>query len=234
MLCYTRLRRRLLKEYLPKYGPIRRILSDRGTQFTSRLWQDTLKKENIKPIFTSVRHPQANPSERIMRELGRLFRTYCSQKHTHWAYEVPKIQKFLNEIIHESTGFSPSELQFDFPRLRLLPEELRAPDGITEPPLEVKFRLASECLSKKGFHRSQRNPGKTFVEFKEGDLVLLKANNISSAITSELKKFLLLFEGPFRIKKKIHAHTYLLIYPNESFHASHLKAYHVPTYVPAT
>lgn len=34
--------------------------------------------------FFSVRHPQSNPVERIMRELGRFFRIFCAE-HAKWA-----------------------------------------------------------------------------------------------------------------------------------------------------
>ncbi|XP_044762335.1 uncharacterized protein LOC123319431 [Coccinella septempunctata] len=169
-----------------------------------------------------------------MKELSRLFRTYCSQQHSRWAYEVPKIQEILNEVVHESTGFSPRELQFGTPRLRLLPDNLIIKNRV-EPSLDVKLRLASICLSKRASKRATRNPGKKLHIFDIGDLVLLRANNSSSAIKSEIKKFLLLFEGPFRIKKKIHDHTYLLSLPNSDeergiFHSSHLKLYSFPTY----
>lgn len=72
----------------------------------------TLENLNIKPIFCSIRHPQSNPTERVMRELGRLFRTLCSESHTRWAKNLPQIEYCLNITTHSSTGFSPYELHF--------------------------------------------------------------------------------------------------------------------------
>ena len=57
--------------------PKREREADHGTQFTSTVWQEGVKRRGIQPILSSIRHPQSNPSERIMRELSRLFRTYC-------------------------------------------------------------------------------------------------------------------------------------------------------------
>lgn len=46
-----------------------------------------------------------------MRNLARLFRSYCSEKHSRWALEMHKFADFLNLIVHESTGYRPVELQ---------------------------------------------------------------------------------------------------------------------------
>ena len=94
-------------------GKPRRVLADHVTQFMSPVWTDTLQGSDIKAIFSSIRHPQSNPTERVMRELGRLFRTLCSDKHTKWALCVSDIEYFLNITTHFSTGFTPLELHFD-------------------------------------------------------------------------------------------------------------------------
>lgn len=75
---------KLFNKYIPEMGKPNRVISDHGSQFTSPKWKNRLRKEGIKVIFSSVRHPQGNPVERVMRELGRLFRTLCADKHTRW------------------------------------------------------------------------------------------------------------------------------------------------------
>ena len=67
--------KKIIENYIPEMGKPSTILSDNGTQFTSPVWKDRLAREDIRVIFSSVRHPQSNPTERVMRELGRLFRT---------------------------------------------------------------------------------------------------------------------------------------------------------------
>jgi hypothetical protein len=61
--------------------PIKVILSDHGTQFQSRLWQDTLRQWGITHTMSSIRHPQSNLWERVIKELARLFRAYCHNAH---------------------------------------------------------------------------------------------------------------------------------------------------------
>ena len=71
--------KRIFENYIPECGKPKRLLSDNGTQFTSPKWKDALEKEGIKVIFSSIRHPQSNPTERVMREIGRLFRTHAKK-----------------------------------------------------------------------------------------------------------------------------------------------------------
>lgn len=90
---------------------IQRVLTDHGTQFTSVKWKSTLASLNVAVSFSSVIHPESNPSEKIMRDLDRLCRTYCLE-HSKWAQGLPKFAEFLNNVLHESIGFSPNELHY--------------------------------------------------------------------------------------------------------------------------
>lgn len=223
---------RILTDYLPKVGCPKRILSDHGTQFTATRWKDTLLANNIQLVYSSVRRPQSNPAERVMREIGRLCRAYCSDQQSRWAYELPKFEQFINLLIHESTGYSPAELQLGVERAKLLPKPIQGPLAQQDQTSwETKLILAKESLESKAARRSLSHPGRPYVEFQPGDLVLLRANPISSVLRAETKKFLLLFEGPYKVKKMVSYATYVLIYPDSLkergiFHASHLKRFY--------
>jgi hypothetical protein len=45
-----------------------------------------------------------------MRELNKFFRIYCTQNHKRWPELIPHIEKWINESVAESTGYSPIEL----------------------------------------------------------------------------------------------------------------------------
>lgn len=55
---------RLEKEYIPTVGIPEAIQTDNGTQFTAKLWKETLKKLNIHTIYSTKYHPQSNAVER--------------------------------------------------------------------------------------------------------------------------------------------------------------------------
>lgn len=68
-----------------------------------------LPSKNIKfkfptQVFTTS---QSNPAEYVMKELGRMFRTYCHQKHSSWPQYVPYIEWKLDNVQHESTHQLP-------------------------------------------------------------------------------------------------------------------------------
>lgn len=222
--------KKLEDHYFPNIGKPTRILSDQGTQFTSRKWSQTLISANVQPVFCSVRHPQGNPSERVMRELGRLFRTYCHGNHKKWATEVSHFQELLNNVTHESTGFAPVEIHFGVTPTSPLRKYIKYPES-AHADAHVKLYLAREHLETQARKRKARFTGFPIPDFKEGDLVLLRANPVSSALNHEIKKFLLLYEGPYAIKKRVSRNSFILVQPNTLlerglFHASHLKPYY--------
>lgn len=83
---------RILHDLVPIYKPAK-ILSDHGTQFTSKIWRDRLKEHGIAATFSSIKYPASNPAERYMREIGRLFRTYCHDQQTKRAKYVTDIER---------------------------------------------------------------------------------------------------------------------------------------------
>lgn len=69
------------------------ILSDKGTQFASSTWCKKLATLGIDVRFSPIRHPQSNPSERCMREIGNFCRIYCYQAHKKWPELLPKMEE---------------------------------------------------------------------------------------------------------------------------------------------
>ena len=104
----------LFDKYVPEMEEPKRLLTDNGTQFKSPVRGEALRRVGIWPVHCSIRHPQSNPKEEVMRESVHLFRTHCSDAHTRWAKHLREIEYFMNITTHSSTGFSPQELHFGF------------------------------------------------------------------------------------------------------------------------
>ncbi|KAJ8897968.1 hypothetical protein PR048_003328 [Dryococelus australis] len=68
------------KIFVQELGKPTTVLAYNGTQFTSEVWSTGLTNMGIKTTSISVRHPQSNPSERLMRELARMLRILCHSK----------------------------------------------------------------------------------------------------------------------------------------------------------
>ena len=99
-----------LDNFIAQIGKTQKVLTDRGTQFTSKKWKEALEERDIKGILTSIRHPQANMVERVNRELSRFFRTFLQvDKHNLWFNWVEEIEKILNESYHDTIEVTPYE-----------------------------------------------------------------------------------------------------------------------------
>ena len=64
----------------------------------------------------------------------------------------------------------------------------------------VKIQLANESLLTKGERRKRKHDEKgKWVKYEVGQLVLVRRHDLSSAQDKEIKKFFLLYEGPYEI-----------------------------------
>lgn len=98
----------LNEKFFPKMRIPEEILTDNGGQFVTKRWNDFAEEKVRK---TTPYNPQSNPVERVMRELGRVIRTYASDKQYAWYGIIQRTENVMNATIHSSTGFIPIELQ---------------------------------------------------------------------------------------------------------------------------
>jgi len=224
---------RILNDYVMNVQKPVKLLHDHGTQFTAKRWRQTLEAAGIKICFSSVRHPQSNPSERQMRELGRFFRTFCHSAHSTWAEWLPYINDWMNVVTHSSTGFTPYELHHGEPPKRELARLLNFPPGNgVEQTEEQRVVLAREQMARRAAARSARhNKGGTPSSFAVGDLVLLLNPKASSSLNKEISKFFLLYSGPYEVKKVIGPNAYLIECPKSRkemgiYNVANLLPYH--------
>lgn len=188
----------LIDKYFLEVGKPRGILSDNGSQFSSRLWVSTLKEHNVLVSHTSVYFPQGNLTERVNREIGRLLRTFCYSQHTKWAMVIKDIQQWLNRVVHSGTSFSPEVIHFGRTPSNQFINHIEYPES-EFPKLENDqiIVLAHERLLSKAEKRKLRHDQtRKLIKFKVGDRVLVRTHPQSSAESNEIKKFFLLFRGP--------------------------------------
>ena len=193
--------KKLIDDYIPKYGKPKRILMDHGTQFTSPKLLEKLKDLGIKYTFTSIRHPCANIVERTNKELGRLFRSLIKIKHTEWFTKLPIIQKILNEVHHDTKEFTPIELHFNRKPTRFWTTlfNFEKPG----PSIEQKLEPTAKKIRKKGNHGADKHANKhKFTRFEIGDHVLIKANRVSDKDQKIIAKFLSIWEEPYELAEK--------------------------------
>ena len=174
-------------------------------------WTDKLRENGIKPIFSSIRHPQSNIVEQIHRELGGFFRVFTQHAHKAWEKYTETITKVMNETRHDTTGYTPIELHFN-KKLRRVWEKYLKIQNNDETPYERRLFLARERIH--GHIKTtadKKNKNRIHKEYEIGEKILLKSLNVSSSEKEQVHKFFNIYEGPYAIKKKIVKDTYIII-----------------------
>jgi hypothetical protein len=70
------------------------------------MWKNKLSETDVNIKYLPIRHPESNPVERVMREIGNYCKIYCHTMHKEWPKLIPKIESLLNITISGSTGFT--------------------------------------------------------------------------------------------------------------------------------
>ena len=86
----------ILQHYICEVGTPKSIITDHGMQFKGSRWKDTLLENGVKTYKTSVYQLNSNPAERVLREIGRILRTYCFNQQRRWAEYLPAAEDFIN------------------------------------------------------------------------------------------------------------------------------------------
>lgn len=203
---------KILSDYIPNVQKPKCILSDNGTQFTGKLWNSSLAQEGIRVKHTSVYFPEGNMTERYNKEIGRLLRSYCFDKHTKWACLLNFVEDCLNSAISEVTGFAPKLLQFGKSSGRPIEALVSFPFDFQESrDWETVLLLARERLRSRAERRATKHDNQIKpVVFNVGDRVLVKSHAQSSADDRTIKKFFLLFNGPFSVLRQAGPNSYVI------------------------
>lgn len=115
--------------FICQYGMPNSIVTDCGTEFLSKVFNEVCRLLKIKKSSTSPYHPQSNGSlERSHRTLGEYLRSFAAKDQLNWDDYIPFAMFAYNSSKHTSTGYQPFELVFG--RQVTIPSTLSKP---TEP-----------------------------------------------------------------------------------------------------
>ena len=104
----------LYESVVAYFGAPRSILSDRGTEFTSVIWETLSEMLGAKIKLTAPYYPQGNAViERSHRTLNNMLRTMLLEKERReWSSLIPSIMLYMNSMVQEKTGVSAGEILF--------------------------------------------------------------------------------------------------------------------------
>ena len=93
------------------YGPPVRLLSDNGTQFTARFFQNICRILGVRNVFTTKYHLQANGQvESFNRTLTSALQKYVGEHPKDWDLFSDAVTYAYNTQVHRTTNIAPFEL----------------------------------------------------------------------------------------------------------------------------
>ncbi|KAL0181854.1 hypothetical protein M9458_021229, partial [Cirrhinus mrigala] len=214
------------------YGLPENIVSDRGPQFSSRLWSSFFRLLGVNVSLTSGYHPQANgQAERLNQELTRFLRSYCHHRQENWSRYLFWAEYAQNSLRKPSTHLTPFQcvLGFQPPLFPWSgePSELPAVDSWFQQSEEtwnqahVHLQTAIRRTETQANRRCRPKP-----LHEPGQWVWLSIRDLRLRLPS--KKLSPRYVGPFKILRQVTPVSFRLDLPAEyrvspTFHVSLLK-----------
>jgi hypothetical protein len=104
----------LVNGWVARFGVPQQITSDRGSQFTSSVWDSLTRRLGIKSRLTTPYHPQSNGAvERFHCRLKEALRARLAG--SSWAEHLPWVMLGLRAAPREDSGISAAELVYGAP-----------------------------------------------------------------------------------------------------------------------
>ena len=95
------------------FGVPVRVISDRGPQFTAKIWQEVLSQLGISAALASSHHPQSDrQSERSIQTFLCLLRTFTAKFPASWEDKLPLLQFAINNAMCVATQTTPFRVIF--------------------------------------------------------------------------------------------------------------------------
>lgn len=223
-----------LVQLFSRVGFPKEILTDQGTNFTSRLMQQLHQQLGIKALRTTPYHPQTDGLvERFNHTLKNMLRKFVSDTGKDWDKWLPFLLFAYREVPQASTGFSPFELVYGWQvqgPLDLLkkswerPAEASSEVGIVQYVLRMRDRLDQYREEAAENLRQAQKAQKLWYdqyarhrEYQPGQKVLL-------LLPTSTSKLLAKWQGPYVITRKMGPVTYEVHHPDKG---KKTQVYHV-------
>lgn len=180
-----------------------RLISDRGTSFTSHAFKRFCLDKGINHILNAVACPRSNGQvERYNRTiLSSLSAQNLNCDERDWDLSVGKVQWGLNNTCQKTTGKTPAEVMFGTcmnvelnPKLNEIRLETRDNCDLTSIREVVKDKIDVEQEKQKENYNRNRRPARVY---NEGELVKITKTVFNN--DGKSKKLLPSYIGPYRV-----------------------------------
>ena len=201
-----------LNDYFRYYSKPKRIISDRGTCFTSKIFSEFMDDNDIKHSLIAVGTPRANGQvERFNRDITPMLAKLCEIPEK-WDRILEEVEYSINNTTCRYTGETPNTLLFGRNQLGKFNDNIRK---VLEENIEnnrnlVEIRQAAseniiKCQdnNKRNYDSHHKQP----TVYKIGDYVMVKNVDCTPGAN---KKLIPTFKGPYVVKQILDHDRYIV------------------------
>lgn len=205
---------RAIKNYFHTFSVPKRLISDRGTSFTAKNFEDYVSSLGVKHILNAVATPRANGQvERYNRTiLAALTASNHNKPENLWDERVSEIQWGLNNTLNKGTGKSPAQALFGLNMVgtsgSLL--QLSVSDNANDESLtldETRQEIATHINENQNKQKERFDKGRKEVSYQVGELVRVEREIPS---TGKSRKLECKLRGPYRIVEILDKDRYVI------------------------
>lgn len=191
-----------LLSYFNHYSRPLRIISDRGTSFTSNEFKDFVTENSIQHVLIATGVPRANGQAEV---INRSINSICS-KLSHdlnkWDEILNKVEFAINNTVNRSTGYTPSMLLFGINQRGQVYDNLRefleGQDNPDRNLVLVREEASTNIIKSQEYNKYLYDKKhKVSHGYKVGDYVMVVNTDVSAGIN---KKLIPKYRGPYVIK----------------------------------
>ncbi|KAF0707045.1 Transposon Ty3-I Gag-Pol polyprotein, partial [Aphis craccivora] len=179
-----------MDEFMNKFGLPRKLITDRGTCFTSRRFENYCESHGVTHILNSTRRPQANGQvERINSTILAMLISQAEEEE--WDKLLPEVQKQINNSESKVTRLTPFEMlhgyrpRFELGRLRELlttTEEWVCPPELWEEARKEIIRSKERVKAAYDKHRHNQT------KYTVGEVVVMTRVPVSKGESTKLQE----------------------------------------------
>jgi len=204
-----------LKLYFEYYSRPLQIISDRGSCFISREFEDFTKEHNIQHIKIATASPQANGQvERFNRTILPMIAKLADERRTHWANVLRDVEFACNNVVSKATNECPSTLLFGMRQRGAIIDELRDAlelSGRLDTHRELSnLRERAEKQIQKNQQMNQRSYNrrhKIAKRYQVGDKVMTRNFDNTPGVSLKL---IPRFKGPYQVDRVLRNDRYVI------------------------
>lgn len=224
-----------LKQFIQMFGVPRRVISDRGTAFTSKSFEEFCLLHGVRHTLNSVRHPQSNGQvERVNSTLVPVMQANMKTDRT-WDKHIIEVERQLNNAYNKTLGDTPFHTLYGY-RPSFHDGALRAAtttetwNEVDKLQMQARESIMKEHLMWKSRYDSKHTKP---VQYNIGDIVFIRRPPEATGDSTKLQGK---YRGPLVVTCVLPNDVYKVsaLRTEEgrryatTVHTSHIKGYHLP------